>query len=121
MKRREPLWIAVLSLASLWVLCLAALAQSANATLSGTVTDESGGVLPGVEITITDTDRGTSRRTVTDDEGRYRVSELVPGNYELRRIAAEELRRLLASADPDHPILRQLERTKELASLESGR
>ncbi len=32
-----------------------------------------------------------------------------------------ELRRLLALADRDHPILRQLERTKELASLESER
>jgi tetratricopeptide (TPR) repeat protein len=43
------------------------------------------------------------------------------GRDEDARKIEEKLRRSLALADPDHPILRQLERTKELASLESAK
>jgi len=43
------------------------------------------------------------------------------GQNEDARKIEDKLRRLLALADPDHPILRQLDHTKELASLESER
>ncbi|MCZ6484519.1 MAG: tetratricopeptide repeat protein [Acidobacteria bacterium] len=43
------------------------------------------------------------------------------GHNEEARAIEEELRKHLAYADPDHPILRQLDRTKELASLDSER
>ena len=41
----------------------------ATAQLSGRVTDESGGVLPGVTVTVIQTDTGFTRTTVTDDGG----------------------------------------------------
>src|SRR5580765_6634521 len=46
--------------------------------LSGAVTDASGGVLPGVTITLKNADTGSSRSTVTDAQGRYSFAALNP-------------------------------------------
>ena len=59
------------------------LAQATSATILGTVTDETGGVLPGVEVTVTNLERGTTRTAISDDEGRYRAPELQLGDYEV--------------------------------------
>jgi hypothetical protein len=65
------------------LLSAAALGQATSAAISGTVADESGGILPGVEVTVTNTDRGTTRNTISDDEGRYSVPELQLGSYQV--------------------------------------
>jgi hypothetical protein len=59
-----------------------ALAQ-ATAQISGTVRDESGAVLPGVTVTVTQTDTGFTRTVVTDATGAYVVSNLPTGPYEI--------------------------------------
>jgi hypothetical protein len=41
----------------------------ATAQISGVVKDQSGAVLPGVEITATQTDTGVARMTVTNETG----------------------------------------------------
>jgi len=46
--------------------------------LSGIVTDGTGGVLPGVTITIKNVDTGFNRSTVTDSEGRYSFNAVPP-------------------------------------------
>ena len=48
----------------------------ATAQLSGRVTDDSGGVLPGVSVTVVQTDTGFTRTTVTDDSGTYVLPNL---------------------------------------------
>ena len=53
-------------------------AQLTTATVSGTVADITGAVIPGVSISVLQVETGTERSTVTDDEGRYRVSQLDP-------------------------------------------
>ena len=58
--------------------------QVTSATILGTVTDSSGGVLPGVEVTVTHLDTNSVRVGITDDTGRYRVSQLSLGAYEVR-------------------------------------
>lgn len=58
-------------------------AQSGS-SISGVVKDESGAVLPGVSIEVRNVGTGLSRSVVTDDEGRYRVPELLPGAYEVQ-------------------------------------
>ena len=58
-------------------------AQLTTATLSGTVTDASGGVIPGVSVSVLHVETGSLRSTVSDDEGRYRVPLLQPGSYEV--------------------------------------
>ncbi|MBI2149952.1 MAG: TonB-dependent receptor [Acidobacteria bacterium] len=54
-----------------------------TAQISGTAKDQSGAVLPGVEITATQTDTGVSRNTVTDERGAYTLPSLPVGPYRL--------------------------------------
>jgi hypothetical protein len=51
-------------------------AQLATAQLNGRVTDESGAVLPGVTVTVTQTATALTRSAVTDDTGSYLISNL---------------------------------------------
>jgi hypothetical protein len=60
--------------------------QAANGAIEGTVTDSSGGVLPGVTVTISSSDTGVMRSVVTSDAGVYRAPLLPLGTY---RISAE--------------------------------
>src|SRR6266446_3683205 len=55
----------------------------ATAQISGTVRDQSGAVLPGVEVTATQTDTGIARSTVTNETGSYVLSNLRLGPYKL--------------------------------------
>src|SRR4029077_1613984 len=65
-----------------------ALAQSqgANGAIEGTVTDSSAGVLPGVTVTITNSEPGLERSMVTNEKGLYRAPLLPLGTY---RVVAE--------------------------------
>ena len=54
-----------------------------TAQISGTVRDESGGVLPGVDVTATQTDTGFTRTVVTDADGAYTLTNLPIGPYRL--------------------------------------
>ena len=57
--------------------------QAARATLTGTVTDPNGAVIAGVKITATTESAGIRRETVTNSEGLYVLTDLLPGEYEL--------------------------------------
>ncbi len=57
-------------------------AQS-TAQVSGAVTDQSGAVLPGVEVTATQTATGISRSVVTNETGSYVLTNLPVGPYRL--------------------------------------
>jgi hypothetical protein len=62
--------------------CSSALAQ-ATAQISGTVKDQSGAVLPGVEVTVTKTDTAILRTTITNETGSYVLPNLPIGPYRL--------------------------------------
>src|SRR5712692_6220134 len=62
---------------------LLAFAQEFRATVAGTVTDSSGGAIPGVSITVVETRTGTRSETVSDTTGQYVVPFLAPGEYEI--------------------------------------
>src|SRR6266487_3284758 len=53
----------------------------ATAQISGSVKDQSGAVLPGVEIAVTQTDTGAKRTVVTDETGSYILSDVPLGPY----------------------------------------
>src|SRR4026208_241371 len=73
-----------LSLGTLILLLTAgSVAAQATAQLSGTVRDESGAVLPGVPVTVTQTDTGAVRTVVTDGSGSYVIPNLPTGPYRL--------------------------------------
>ena len=56
-------------------------AQSFSGTVSGIVTDEQGGALPGATVTLTG--KTGSRTTVTDAKGEYRFTAVDPGTYDI--------------------------------------
>src|ERR1051326_4047396 len=64
------------------VTCVTAWGQ-ATAQISGAVHDQSGAVLPGVEVTATQTDTGASRTAVTNETGSYVLPNLPIGPYKL--------------------------------------
>jgi hypothetical protein len=55
--------------------------QAANGSIEGTVTDASGGVLPGVTVTVTHVDTGAMRILVTNEGGLFRAPLLPLGTY----------------------------------------
>jgi hypothetical protein len=58
-------------------------AQKDTGAINGTVKDQSGGVVVGAKVRITDVDRGTAIDTVTNDVGEYTVSPLKVGRYKV--------------------------------------
>ncbi|MGE3474147.1 MAG: carboxypeptidase-like regulatory domain-containing protein, partial [Vicinamibacterales bacterium] len=72
-------------------LCLAALVGSAVPTsaqdfrgrINGTVTDDTGGVLPGVAVTVSSPALIQAQTQVTGADGQYRFIALPPGVYEV--------------------------------------
>jgi len=71
------------------VLCVCltglAVAQSLNTgTLIGTATDPSGAVVPGAQITMTDSATGQSRSVVTNSSGQYSFPGVPPGTYSVK-------------------------------------
>lgn len=55
-----------------------------SANLSGVVTDVSGATVSGATVTAKDVDTGVSRSALTDHAGRYRLSQLPLGSYEVQ-------------------------------------
>jgi hypothetical protein len=57
------------------------IAQTSTATVTGTVRDSTGAVVPSVTVTVTSAERGTSQSTVSNEAGIYVVPVLNPGRY----------------------------------------
>ena len=75
-------WVLVLVLGlGAWPTGAGAQARLTGADLEGTVTDQSGAVLPGVVVTVTNVETNVSRSVTTDANGRYYVAALPPGTY----------------------------------------
>ena len=56
-------------------------AQVDRSTLTGTVTDPSGAVIPGANVTVVSASNGKQREVLTNGDGIYRVPKLPAGNY----------------------------------------
>jgi hypothetical protein len=80
--RGRPHWLLV---PALWIgFSGVAFAQlSGSATITGTVTDPAGGVIPGATVTVRNADTGVERKTETTDAGLYTAAFLQPGHYEV--------------------------------------
>jgi hypothetical protein len=57
--------------------------QVITGQLTGRITDSSGAVVPGVQVTVKQTNTGISRTAETNDEGYYTATLLPPGAYEI--------------------------------------
>jgi Carboxypeptidase regulatory-like domain len=74
-----------------WLLLLTSVSASfaqSTASLSGTVTDPTGAVVPGASIKVRSLATNLVRETVSDSAGAYVVPSLQPGDYEIRSTAA---------------------------------
>jgi hypothetical protein len=58
--------------------------QATNATILGTVTDSSGAVIAGAAVQVRNISTGVTRATVSDNQGRYNVPDLIVGDYEVQ-------------------------------------
>ncbi|HLW78987.1 MAG TPA: TonB-dependent receptor [Terriglobia bacterium] len=63
-------------------------AQSTLGTILGTVTDASGAVVAGCDVTVTNTDEGTSRSAKTDANGNFEMVNSKPGHYAVEATSA---------------------------------
>lgn len=59
----------------------AAVAQNTSSSLSGTVTDASGAVLPNAKITIKNDSTGQQSSATSDGSGSYTITNIQPGSY----------------------------------------
>lgn len=73
-----------------------------DVTISGRITDQNGAIIPGASVTAVLVKTGVERNVEANDEGRYRIIELEPGEYILRAssagFATEEKTNLLTIA-----------------------
>lgn len=58
--------------------------QTITATVTGIVTDPNGAVVPGATVTATSKETDQSKSATTNDEGRYTISFLNPGIYDIK-------------------------------------
>ena len=66
-----------------WLFAASVAAQQTESRIVGTVADANGGVLPGATVTVTATQTGAVRTGVTNESGRYTITNLGPGAYEV--------------------------------------
>src|SRR5216683_3284728 len=80
--RRFVLSIVIL-LSSLFALARVSPAQTEVASVSGTIVDRSGGLVPGVEVVVLNTDTNEKYATKTNNAGVYNVPSVKPGHYRI--------------------------------------
>ncbi len=75
-------FFALLSLLAL-MLTVPAFGQAVSGSIVGNVTDDSGAVISGAKVTITETNTGIARNVTTNNEGGYVFTYLLPGRYRI--------------------------------------
>src|SRR5216683_2433381 len=73
----------VLGLLVILLIPFAVSAQVSGGTISGKVTDSTGALIPGAQVAIRNTATGVTTSLVANEEGVYRGSNLLPGDYEI--------------------------------------
>jgi hypothetical protein len=68
----------------IFVMCLSLFAQINTGRILGTVTDQTGAVIGGASVTVTNTETGVARTLVADEAGEYVAPNLNPGKYSVR-------------------------------------
>src|SRR5437867_4020728 len=66
--------------AFLLAVVIAASAQ-VTSSIQGQITDKSGAIVPGVEVSATNIATGVMRKAISADDGFYRITDLLPGVY----------------------------------------
>lgn len=80
-------WGVLIAMAGL-MLCVPGLHAQTTASLTGTVTDPTGAVIPNAKVMLTDEATGAQRQTVTGGTGDFTITALLPGTYDIHVTAA---------------------------------
>jgi hypothetical protein len=64
-----------------FLLCLPSMAQVSGGTISGTISDSSGAIVPSARVSVQNKDTGSVKEVVVNNDGLYSVPNLVPGDY----------------------------------------
>src|SRR6476660_1379873 len=81
--------LCVVALSFLALICAnSAWAQVLYGSVTGTVTDQSGSGVPKAHVTATNRATGVEREADADENGHYRITDLAPGNYDLKVTAS---------------------------------
>jgi len=99
-------WLVLLVIAMM--VSFGAKAQEFRGTISGTVTDPTGAVVPGASVQVVETQTGTVNRTTSGNAGQYVVPFLPPGDYSItvKKAGFEILTRSgIALQAQEHPIV----------------
>src|SRR5215204_7242471 len=75
--------VRLIAIALLVAAPLAAAAQDARGTISGTVVDASKSLVPGASVTATNIAMGTTASAVTNQDGFFQIPYLIPGAYKV--------------------------------------
>jgi len=75
--------IALLALALMAMLVSVTPGQAVSGSIVGNITDDSGAVIAGARVTITETNTGIARNSTTSTEGGYVFTYLAPGKYRI--------------------------------------
>ena len=73
---------------AIFLICRPLFSQGNAGRIVGSITDQSGGVMAGATVTVTDVQRGISRPLTTDQAGEYNAPNLIPGTYTVRAQAS---------------------------------
>src|SRR5260370_17098444 len=88
LSRRTAPWFTALAILLLSVSSIAYAQTAGSASVQGTVADPTGAAIANARITLTQTDTGTSRATVSDGAGLYSLPNVPVGPYSLTVEAA---------------------------------
>src|ERR1039458_6349239 len=80
----RPLWTALLgTLCLVFLLCVPSQAQVSGGSITGTVTDPSGAVVPGATVKIVNRGTGITQVLTTTSTGLFNKPNLDPGTYDV--------------------------------------
>jgi hypothetical protein len=83
-KKRIYLFEGLVLWAALFLLLPVLPGQTVSGRITGTITDPSGGGVPGAEITLTNLATGVTRTTTSGSSGAYILESVLPGTYSLQ-------------------------------------
>ena len=81
MSRNIRRWLAGLVAIAIFVALQPSVFAQGFTAVTGSVSDPTGAVIPGVEVTVTNTATGATRTVITNETGSYTVTQLPPGEY----------------------------------------
>lgn len=73
---------------AVFITAISTFAQTSRGAVSGIITDQNGAIIPGAQVTLTNTDTSVERTVTTNDDGFYRFDAVDLGNYSVTVNAA---------------------------------